>query len=55
VKSRESRSGKKGAGKKLRLKKQPVRDLDPKQSGKIKGGQGGQPPRGGAKPIEPVG
>jgi hypothetical protein len=48
-----SRSGKKAPDKKLNLKKRSVKDLEPKQSGSISGGQAKKPPT--SKPIEPVG
>ena len=48
--AKEIRSGKKAPGKKLRLKRQDVKDLDAKRGG-IRGGQSGQPSRGGPKPI----
>jgi hypothetical protein len=49
MKKKENRTGKK-----LRLKKQSVKDLDPKKSGQISGGQGGGTPKGGTKPIDPI-
>jgi hypothetical protein len=50
-----AKPAKKEADKKLKLKKQSVRDLDARRGGSVRGGQGGLPPKGGAKPIEPVG
>jgi hypothetical protein len=50
-----AKRSKKAAGSKLKLKKRSVKDLDAKRQGDVRGGQSGGSPRGGMKPIEPVG
>jgi hypothetical protein len=42
----------KGRDKKLKVKKQSIRDLGPRKGASVKGGQIKRPP---TKPIEPVG